>query len=136
MTGGSLLPGDPKGLQRLSERRSLQLLPREPPAKAPKSRVEASGTRRDIQVFGHQNAGPPEEAKGQFEKALEVDPFDAPAEGCLNVIEDVIGRKINSQVTIHLFRAVDYGNKGMFDDALAEFTKAITIDPDYALSYC
>jgi len=75
------------------------------------------------------------EAKGEFEKALKVDPVYGSAKRALKVIEDVIGRKIKSKTAIRLFKGISYYNKEQWDESVAELTKAIEINPRYAYAY-
>lgn len=41
-----------------------------------------------------------------------------------------------SSANTHFFKGSDYLTNGMWDEAIAEFTKAIGINPRYADSYC
>ena len=75
------------------------------------------------------------EAKGEFEKALKIDPFYGPAKRALEVIEDAIGQKIKSKTAIHLFKGISYGNKEHWDESAAELNKAIELNPGYAYAY-
>ncbi len=75
------------------------------------------------------------EAKEEFEKALNVDPFYTYAEESLKVIGDVTDQKIRSETAIHFFKGAAYVNKGMPDEGIAEFKKVIIISPNYALAY-
>ena len=76
-----------------------------------------------------------QEAKEQFEKALEVDPFYEPAKEVLQVIEDVIDQKIKSKTAIHLFRGAAHANKGQWDEAFAEYNKVTEINSRFAMAY-
>ncbi|MFA4889027.1 MAG: tetratricopeptide repeat protein [Candidatus Omnitrophota bacterium] len=73
-----------------------------------------------------------EEADKEFKKALEVDRFFTPAKVSLKLIEDTLEKRLEDEVTIHLFKTTLYENKGMFDDAIAECKKAIAINPNFA----
>ena len=75
------------------------------------------------------------EAKGEFEKALKIDPFYGPAKRALEVIEDAIGQKIKSKTAIHLFKGISYGKKEHWDESAAELNKAIELNPGYAYAY-
>ena len=74
-------------------------------------------------------------AKEEFEKALKVDQFYAPAEQSLIVFQDVIEQKIKREAAIYFFKAISYVNKGLYDQAISGFTKAIEINPGYAMPY-
>lgn len=75
------------------------------------------------------------EAKGEFEKALKIDPFYSPAKECLELIEYLTDKKIKNETAIHIFKAVDYVNKRMWDYAITELSKAIKQNPSYAFAY-
>jgi len=75
------------------------------------------------------------EAKGEFEKALEVDPYYDPAKRALKVIEDVIDQKIKSKTAIHLFKGQSYREKAQWDEAIAEYNIALEINPKFAMAY-
>ena len=67
----------------------------------------------------------------KLKKALEIDQFYIPAKECLKVIEDVLEKKIKKEAAIHLFKGVLYYLKRMFDKEIAEYKKAIVIDPNF-----
>ena len=75
------------------------------------------------------------EAKGEFEKALKVDPLYGSAKRALKVIEDVVDQKIKSKTALHLFKGISYSNKEQWDAAVAEVNKALEINPRYAYAY-
>jgi len=75
------------------------------------------------------------EAEGEFEKALKVDPSYGPAKSVLKMIEDLIDQKIKTKTAVHLFRGISHRKKENWDESVAEFTKAIEIDPRYADAY-
>ena len=72
------------------------------------------------------------EAKEEFEKALKIDAFYEPARRSLKIIEDVIDQKIKVETAFHLFRGAVYHNRGQLIKAIAEYSKAIEINPKYA----
>lgn len=74
-----------------------------------------------------------EEAKEEFEKALETAPFHA--KRSLQIIDDVEKEKISRQAAIHFFKGINYSIKGLWDDCIAEYSKAIKINPKYAKLY-
>ncbi len=76
-----------------------------------------------------------EEAEKEFKKTLEIDQFYEQAEECLRLIEDVLEKRVESEVVIHLFKGGTYHDKGMIDEAIAEYKKAIAIDPNYVSAH-
>jgi len=75
------------------------------------------------------------EAKAEFEKALKIDPFNGSAKRLLKVIEDVANKKIENKTAIHFFKGVDYADKGLYDESISGYNKAIEINPQYADAY-
>jgi len=94
------------------------------------------------------------EAKEEFEKALEVDPSYESARRYLKVIEDVHEQETKGKTTLHIFdlnqaishfnKAVEsnpnyaipftyrghvYGGRGLYSEAIADYNKALEIDP-------
>jgi len=80
-------------------------------------------------------AGKFEKAQQEFKKALEVDPFYGKAKVCLELVEDALEQRIKPETALHTFKGADYGLKGMYDEAIAEFKRAIEINPNYALAH-
>ena len=77
-------------------------------------------------------AGKFEKAQQEFKKALEVDPFYGKAKVCLELVEDALKQRIKPETALHIFKGADYGLKGMYDETIAEFKRAIEINPNYA----
>jgi tetratricopeptide (TPR) repeat protein len=75
------------------------------------------------------------ESKDEFSEALNIEPAFGVAKYSLELIEDAIGQKIKSKTAIHLFKGIDYRRQGKWDEAIAEFNKAIEINPRYAKLY-
>ena len=75
------------------------------------------------------------EAKGEFEKALRVDPHYGSARRALKVIDDVIEEKLKSKTAIHIFKGITCVLKRQSEVAINEFNKAIEINPEYAYTY-
>jgi len=75
------------------------------------------------------------EAKEEFGKALKVDPLNERARLCLRIIEDVTNKKLERQSAIHLFKGIHYANKGLWDDAIAEYDRAIELNPRFVEAY-
>jgi len=80
-------------------------------------------------------AGKFDQAQQEFTKALAADPFYEPPKLSLEIVEDVLKQRIKTETALYMFKGGAYGNKRMFDDAIAEFKKAIEINPDYAKAY-
>jgi tetratricopeptide (TPR) repeat protein len=72
------------------------------------------------------------EAENEFKRALEIDQFYGPAKECLKLTEDALAKRVENEVAIHLFKGAIYGNKGMWDEAITEFKKAIALNPNFA----
>jgi tetratricopeptide (TPR) repeat protein len=85
--------------------------------------------------LGYAIQGKLNESKDEFAEALNIEPAFGPAKYSLELIEDAIGQKIKSKTAIHLFKGIDYRHKGKWDAAIAEYNKAIEINPKYAKSY-
>ena len=77
-------------------------------------------------------AGEFEKAQQEFKKALEADPFYAPARICLKLSEDAVKQRIKTETALYLFKGIAYANKGMYDEAIAECKKALEINPNFA----
>ena len=73
-----------------------------------------------------------EKAQEQFQKALEIEPNHSPSKRCLRLLEATVESKVNKQTAIHLFTGILYANKGILDETIAEFKKALSINPRYA----
>ncbi|MHC4756904.1 MAG: tetratricopeptide repeat protein [Planctomycetota bacterium] len=76
-----------------------------------------------------------EEAKEEFEKALKAAPFWGAARDSLKVIEDVTERKIERKSAIHLFKGAAYVLKEQWDEGIAEYNKALELNPRFAIAY-
>jgi len=75
------------------------------------------------------------EAKEEFEKALKADPFYESAKESLRIIEDVADKKIECKTAIHLFKGAAYVIKWQTGEAIAEYNKAIELNPRFAMAY-
>ena len=75
------------------------------------------------------------EAKEEFEKALKADQFYTSAEQNLKVTKDVIEQKIKRETAVYLFKGTSYYNKDQYGQAISDYTKAIEINPRYAVAY-
>ncbi|RLA26066.1 MAG: hypothetical protein DRQ62_00730 [Gammaproteobacteria bacterium] len=74
-------------------------------------------------------------AKEEFEKTLLIDPLFLPAKYRLNIIKDIIEQKIAAKAAMYLFTGISYDNKGQANQAIEEYTKALEIDPVFAVAY-
>ena len=76
-----------------------------------------------------------EEAKVEFEKALEVDPHNMPTKLNLQLTKDVINRKIKKETAIVMFTGIGVSEVGGFYEAIKCFSEAIANNPNYASAY-
>jgi tetratricopeptide (TPR) repeat protein len=76
-----------------------------------------------------------EEAEKEFKKALEVDQFYASAKENLTLIKDVLEKRVENEVAIHLFKGITYDSKGMLDESIGEYEKAVALNPNYAMAH-
>ena len=76
-----------------------------------------------------------EEAKEEFEKALKTAPYLGAARDSLNVIEDVTQRKIERKSAIHLFKGAACVLKEQWDEGIAQYNKALELNPRFAIAY-
>lgn len=82
--------------------------------------------------IGYGVVGEFEEAQQEFKKAVEADPFYIPARICLKLSEDAVKQRIKTETALHLFKGISYAYKRVYDEAIAEYKRAIEISPDYA----
>ena len=76
-----------------------------------------------------------DEAKKEFKKVPKTDQLYRPAIICLQLTELALGNKIENEVIVYLFRGTDFSNKGKLDEAVAEFKKAVSINPSLIEAY-
>jgi tetratricopeptide (TPR) repeat protein len=89
-----------------------------------------------VKGFEYAAQGEFKEAKEQFEKALKIEPHFEGAIKCLEVIKDVNEGKIKSKTAIHIFKGeIAYWVNGRLIEAIAEYNKAMQINPRYAVPY-
>jgi tetratricopeptide (TPR) repeat protein len=75
-------------------------------------------------------------AKVEFEKALKVDPSNDIAKTSIKTIEELVDRQTESRTAIYWFKGVANSIKGSWDNAIAEYSKAIDLNPRLAEAYC
>jgi tetratricopeptide (TPR) repeat protein len=95
-------------------------------------------TAKEMLVKGFEYAAQGEfkEAKEQFEEALKIEPHFEGAMKCLEVIKDVNEGEIESKTAIHIFKGeIAYWVNGRLIEAIAEYNKAMRINPRYAVPY-
>ena len=83
----------------------------------------------------HAVRGEFKEAKEAFERVLKDDSSYTPAKESLKIIEDIGDQIIRSNTAVYLFKGASHSNRGQWDEALPEFTKAIEINPTYPYAY-
>ena len=88
-----------------------------------------------IKGVGYAVQGKFEEAKKEFKKALELDPFNETRKLLLLVIEDGVEKKIDQKTAVYFFKGVDYAIKGQMDEAIAEYNKTIEINPKFTMAF-
>ena len=69
------------------------------------------------------------EAKVEFEKALKVDPYNDLAETSIIVIEDLNDKTIESKTAILWFKGSANFIKGLWDNAITDYSKVIQMNP-------
>jgi tetratricopeptide (TPR) repeat protein len=74
-------------------------------------------------------------AKTAFQQALQVDPQSFPVQRCMMILADVEKQRIKEQTAIHLFRGFALFNHYKINEAIQELSKAIELDPQYAVAY-
>jgi tetratricopeptide (TPR) repeat protein len=75
------------------------------------------------------------EAKEEFERILKVDPLNERAKLCLRIIENVTDKKLERKSVIYLFKGAIYADKGLWDEAIAEYNRAIELNPRFVEAY-
>lgn len=80
-------------------------------------------------------AGSLEEAREAFARAVELDPFDLASAAGLRLVTDALDGTSETDAAVHLFKALDYGNQDMWDQALAEADAAVALEPGYFRVY-
>jgi len=83
----------------------------------------------------HASQGKFEEAKSQFNKALDIYAFDEISIEHLAILNDMDEGVIGKEYTICLFKGGNYSFNNELSQAIAEFQKAIQINPNYARAH-
>lgn len=84
------------------------------------------------------SAGDFKQAQKAFEKVLELETQPSAKktiENLLQITNDVLEQRIQSEAGICLFKGVVYSRQFMLDEAIAEIKKAIGTNPKYVLAY-
>jgi len=66
-----------------------------------------------------------EEARAEFEKALETDPLKRSVKESLKVAEDAIAGRIKRGAAVFLFKGAAASEKGLHDQALSDYSRAV-----------
>ena len=74
-------------------------------------------------------------ATKELEKVLRVEPTHKSAKRFLIIIKDVNEQKIQTKTAVSFFKGATYALKGQWDEAIGEYTKAMEIEPTYAMPY-
>jgi len=83
----------------------------------------------------HASQGKFEEAKKEFNKALDIYQFDKVATEHLAILKDMEEGIIDETYAIHIFKGERHTLNNKHQQAVAEFQKAIQINPNYAIAY-
>ena len=74
-------------------------------------------------------------AKKKFEEVLKIDPSRKSAKRFLRIIDDVGEQSEKRTAAIHYFKGLVLAEQAIWTKAIAEFSKAIHIDPEFAVAY-
>jgi tetratricopeptide (TPR) repeat protein len=74
-------------------------------------------------------------AKQKFEEVLKIDPSRESTKRFLKIIEDVGEQRVKRKTAIHYFKGLDFAEQKHWTKAIAEFSKAIHLNPKLALAY-
>jgi tetratricopeptide (TPR) repeat protein len=75
------------------------------------------------------------EAREQYSKVSNIDPLLPDVEAAVQIIDDAEQQRIRWETAIYLFKGIDHFQKGNNEEALAEFSKAVSLNPGYAMAY-
>jgi len=76
-----------------------------------------------------------ERAQKEFEKSLEINKFYRPAKNLLKMIKDVQRGDIKKETAIYIIRGEAKKAKGIPNEAISEYKKALQINPEYKNIY-
>lgn len=69
-----------------------------------------------------------------WDDCKQTDDLDLKTDSCTRIIDS--GNESNEDLAVaHNFRGIAYGVREDFDRAIAEYNRAIELDPDFALPY-
>ena len=74
-------------------------------------------------------------AKTAFQKALDIDSLYVPAQLNLNIVEKVLSQQLQEEAALHYFSAIEWGNRDSLKMKISELSKALEINPEFALAY-
>ena len=74
-------------------------------------------------------------AKQKFEEVLKIDPSRKSAKRFLKIIEDVGEQREKRKTAIYYFKGLVFAEQALWTKAIAEFSKAIHINPKFAVAY-
>lgn len=95
----------------------------------------AAGNKHYYDGVKYATEGKFEEARKEFKAAVKQDSQRNAYKNSLKIIDDVIELHVRKEAVMHAFKGIDYVNKGEIDKAIAEYTKAIEIDDQFAGAY-
>ena len=100
------------------------------------------GMTEDFNAMPHYLKGLEYGSKGEFKNVgeelkscLEISPECMPCKVATGINRDVLEGKIKGNTAIHLFKGMDYQMNRDKGDAVAEFSEAISADPNYTGAY-
>jgi tetratricopeptide (TPR) repeat protein len=74
-------------------------------------------------------------AKSAFQKSLEIDSLFVPADLNLSIVEKVLSQELQKDAALHYFNAIEWGNRDSLEMKISELSKALEINPKFALAY-
>ena len=74
-------------------------------------------------------------AQQEFTKALDVYPFYGLAKVGLEITKDTLKQTIKTETALYIFKGATYYLKGMYDEVIDEYEKAIEVNPKLVGAY-